>query len=168
MSSRTDPAGLRTGYLADHPDAESAVADWLHSEWHARRGWTPWQSRAVLLARLNRRHLPLALVALADDRPVGTASLVEDEGPDQSGPLAFLASVYVESGQRGRGVGTMLCRRALAEARRLRLPGLWVYTPDRAGFYERLGWRVLRDVVVPVGAGFELVTCLECALNPMR
>jgi len=41
---------------------------------------------------------------------------------------------------RTRGFGGRLCQRAMAEARRLGLKSLALYTPDRADFYRGLGW----------------------------
>src|SRR5262245_430576 len=101
-------------FLADRLDAVEVVAEWLHREWFAGKGCSVRETRHEVLQRLNRRHLPLALLALEDGRPVGTASLVEDKTPDGSGETAFLAGVYVEPGRRGRGVGAVLCLRALA------------------------------------------------------
>src|SRR5262245_46948504 len=139
--------------LADRLDAIEAVADWLHQEWFAGEGCSGQEAHHAVLHRLNRRHLPLALVALEDGEPVGTASLAEEHLPGGDGEAAFLVGVYVAPGRRGRGVGSGLCLQALAEARRLRLPSLSVLTPDRRAFYECLGWRHVADSSIPFGSG---------------
>ncbi len=152
---------LEIVHLADRLDAVDAVAGWLHGEWYAGSGHSPQEAQQSVLWRLNRRHLPLALVALEAGHPVGTASLVNDEKPGGGGETAFLAGVYVDTACRGRGVGSRLCLQALAEARRLRLPRLSVLTLDGRAFYERLGWRHVADPLLPSGAGSIQVAFLE-------
>lgn len=152
---------LEIVHLADRLDAVDEVAGWLHGEWYAGSGHSPHEAQQAVLWRLNRRHLPLALVALDAGRPVGTASLVNDQRPGGGGETAFLAGVYVDPACRRRGVGSSLCLQALAEARRLRLPRLSVLTLDGRAFYERLGWRHVADSFVRSGDGSILVAFLE-------
>ncbi len=156
-------APFRVGYLADHPGALPAVAAWLHAEWLAAIGLAPAEAEARLRRRLNRDRVPLALVALAGDVPVGTVSLVEEEDdvPGVPPPRYALAGLFVPPPWRRRGVGTLLCRRAVEEARRLRLPHLLVFTPDRAAFYARRGWRKRGDVPVAFGDDVRDVALLE-------
>src|SRR5262249_7958775 len=143
------PAGVRVDYLADHPDVLSRVACWLGRHWFNRLGRSRRQCDACLRSRLNRDRPALALVAFAGAEAIGTASIAVDVVP---GPVRILrpaatphthclAGVYVVPKRRGRGVGSALCRRALAEAERMELPSLDLYTADREAYYARLGWR---------------------------
>ena len=55
----------------------------------------------------------------------------------------WLASLFVEPGHRQQGIGSALVRRMVEEARALAISRLHLYTPDRASFYARMGWRRL-------------------------
>jgi predicted N-acetyltransferase YhbS len=150
-------------YLADHPALVPDVAAWLHGEWLAELGWSRADVAQELGRRLSRAGLPLALVARAGGTPVGTASLTWETDP-AGAEAALLAGVYVVPAWRSRGVASRLCRRARAEARRLALPRLCLYTVGHARFYERLGWGGATDAVLEVGGRCRAVTFMECPL----
>src|SRR5262249_44296899 len=72
-----------------------------------------------------------------------------------------LADLYVISDWRRRGVGTLLCRRAVRMAGRLHLPTLHLYTKDSELFYQRLGWRKVTDAVIEDVRGLELAAFMS-------
>ncbi len=53
-----------------------------------------------------------------------------------------MSAVLVQPGYRGQGVGAALCRRIEAEARRIGLAKIYLFTEDRENFYAHLGWAV--------------------------
>jgi N-acetylglutamate synthase-like GNAT family acetyltransferase len=62
--------------------------------------------------------------------------------------MHWLGEVCVKNGLRGQGIGAALIRACIAESTRLRLPALYLYTPDQQALYARLGWEELqRDFV---------------------
>lgn len=140
--------------LADHAVALPVVAGWLHREWLRAWDLTQAESLAETRARMNRGVLPLALVALAGRTPVGTASLVDDAHPLNAASICSLAGVYVVPRWRRRGVGRLLCARAVELGAALRRQPVGLYTRDAEAFYLRIGWtRVvdapLRDPAAP-------------------
>ena len=56
-----------------------------------------------------------------------------------------LASLFVLPRARGRGIGAALVRACVVLAASERVPRLWLFTPEHAGFYAALGWDT-RDV----------------------
>ena len=159
---------LRLAYLADHAAAVTRVAGWLHEQWFRAWGMSPEETAEELRGRLNRSRLPLTLVALDRGEPVGTASLIKDRVPYEAEALAFLTGVYVRPDRRGRGLGRRLCLRALAEARRLGLTRLGLYTTDREVFYARLGWQPLGYVLAETGADVAVATFMARPVEPFR
>jgi predicted N-acetyltransferase YhbS len=147
----------RVGLLADHAGLVPQVAGWLYHEWWRELGDTPGAAEARLRQRLQRDRLPLALLALDGDEPVGTVSIVVDDHPLAPGSVCCLAGLFVCPDWRRQGIGAALCQCALREARRLELPPLCLFTKDGEAFYRRLGWQKLSDTVVCAGRGLELV-----------
>jgi ribosomal protein S18 acetylase RimI-like enzyme len=74
------------------------------------------------------------------------------------GPFWYLWALGVEPGQQGRGLGGALVAPILARADRERLP-CYLETESEANvaFYERRGFRVVTDAIVP-GQGVRLWT----------
>jgi N-acetylglutamate synthase-like GNAT family acetyltransferase len=54
----------------------------------------------------------------------------------------WLASVFVDPEERGRGIGSQLVEFIMLQARERRFTRLYLFTPDRQTFYQRLGWRL--------------------------
>lgn len=131
---------LVIGFLADHPQLEPIVGDWLHETWFRKLGLTRSQTDLEIRHRLQTNRVPLSIVAIRGEMVVGTASLVYD-WPPAGEKIVCLAGVYVLPQARQQHVGRRLCRWAAEEARRLGLSSLGLYTTDRASFYGRLGWR---------------------------
>jgi predicted N-acetyltransferase YhbS len=132
---------MRIEYLGDHSDLMLELAS-LHCEFFGRfkPDMTP-ESRAEQLGiRSGKNSIPLTLVALDENKPIGSASIVEhdlDSRPDLS---PWVASVVVRSDYQRQGVGTALMRRIEAEAVKLGIKKLYLFTPDMEAFYATLDW----------------------------
>lgn len=140
---------MRIAHLSSRQHLE-AVAALLHHEWGEL---SPWSSLPEIEKRLARQldtpGVPFTLVALGDqDVLLGTASVKLFELPEHGDKKHWLGEVCVMARLRGRGVGTALIRACIAESRRLRLPTLYLYTPDQQALYARLGWEELQNTIV--------------------
>lgn len=92
------------------------------------------------------------LVAILDDEVVGCLQLLD---PDTEGEIELAILAVVEE-QQGRGIGTALVERAIAEARSEGLRTIRVGTSsadiNNLRFYQRRGFRMLsieRDAFTP-------------------
>lgn len=146
MVAASDVMNLRLEYLADHGDAIPTLALWSHRHW----SWlTPERTLAEreerLQARAHRGGVPTALVAMLDDRVVGSAALVECDLESHCDLSPWLASVLVAPAHRGQGIGSALAHRVLEESRRLGFYRTYLFTFDRHAFYRRLGWSAMQQ-----------------------
>ncbi len=134
----------RLSYLADHPDRIPVLAGWFYRQW---RNYFPPDAgeeyvAGFLKTRCNYDRVPLAMVLLAGDTLLGSVSLKEHDMETRMELTPWLAGLYVDAAHRGRGVGTLLVKGCEEEARRLGIAVLYLFTPDAAEFYLRLGWTV--------------------------
>jgi len=133
---------MRFTYLRERPDLAPLVARWIWDEWrHLLTQQTLEEFTEWFRGSERGSGLPTTMVLLVDEMPVGTVSLEcadMDIRPDLS---PWLASLYVEPAQRGRGYGQALVRAAEVEARALAIPELFLYTPGQEHFYAALGWQ---------------------------
>lgn len=122
------------------------------AEWHFRQwGWMNPKKDVRRRIALFRRHthtgqVPTTFVALVEDRPVGSASLVgsDMETRPELGP--WLASVYVDPPFRRRGIAGRLVDRVVREASLIGVERLYLFTPDQMRLYASLGWTELERV----------------------
>ncbi|MFC3282877.1 GNAT family N-acetyltransferase [Litchfieldella rifensis] len=126
---------------ADSPYV-ATIAEWQYEQWgYLHPGETLAVWRGSLEAHCGSRGVPSVFVALCDTRPVGTASLVEDDMGERLQLTPWLASVFVVPEWRGQGIASRLVKRVEREARDVGFAHCHLFTPDQQGLYRRLGWQ---------------------------
>ena len=133
---------VRRARIADLPDLLRLMADDAISR--ARESEDPAPYEAAF-ARIDADPAQLLVVAAEEDELVGTLQLTVVPGLARAGALrGQLEAVRVRSDRRGRGVGEVLVRWAVDEARRRGCTMVQLTSDKRRTdahrFYERLGF----------------------------
>ncbi len=141
---------VRVKNAADYPEFIEIVARWHWTAWgHADPEDSLERWTASLRSRTNRDRVPMTFTAIDDsDSPVGSVALVAHDMPDRTDLThlsPWVAGTFVICSKRGKGIGKMLMRHAVAEADRVRARELFLYTSTARPFYERLGWTLVRE-----------------------
>jgi len=129
--------------LADVPEHMPVIAGWLNGEWGVIRNEPMEQTLALLRSNTLKDQWPFVLVALENDTPVGTASLILDDMPTRPEFSPWLADVYVPNTKRKEGIGKKLVEAVAAEATRLGVEKIYLFTASNTKLYELLGWQLL-------------------------
>ncbi len=129
---------------AERPDLVAVTARW---RWEAFFRDAGRSFEDVLAAAhetaANSVPIPQTLVLLADDEPLGTASLTDhdlDERPDLT---PWLAGVFVVPHARGQGLAARLIAAVEERAVTAGLSTLWLYTKAAERIYARAGWQTV-------------------------
>lgn len=139
--------------------------------WHNVLGriWVPDVSIECVEQRfvdhLNYDKIPLTLVALYEDKPVGMCSLRENDGirPDL---MPWLGSLVVDPDYQKQGIGQLLIDATKQKAEQLGFAKLFLFAfdPTIPDYYEKLGWQKI--------GGDQLkghrVTVMEISLDPNK
>ncbi|HKO91162.1 MAG TPA: GNAT family N-acetyltransferase [Polyangiaceae bacterium] len=129
--------------LAQHPELVPLVAKWIFDEWgHERPGTSLEALKLDIASKLDPTTLPVQVLAVADDVPLGVAILkpheMRDIFPDRS---PWLGSLVVDPVHRRKGIGTALAREVEALASSRGFTRLYLQTElADGGLYARLGW----------------------------
>ena len=135
---------MKIEYLADNIALVPIIAHWHHEEWgHFNPGDSIEKRIANLQTNLGRKQIPTTFVSLSGGILLGSASLVAHDMDTRMDLSPWLASVYVTPEHRSQGIGTALVQRVVKEAVELGIETLYLFTPDREGFYASLGWSVV-------------------------
>jgi predicted N-acetyltransferase YhbS len=133
---------MQIEYLADHLALAPLLAAWHHREWaDLLPNWSRDQAERELRSHTRRRHIPTTFVALEENRPLGSASLLESDLDGWEHLSPWVASVFVDPPHRGHGLGRRLVRRAVAEAEVLGVSVVYLFTAGQASYYQALGWQ---------------------------
>lgn len=131
-------------HLADQPQLIPVLAEWFFEEWGSLDPRSSLKSmQDELGGYLHSDRIPLAIVCLQDSQPVASASLRIREMESHPQYMHWLGGVYVHPDHRNKRVGSRLVEFTAAEARRLNVEDLFLYTRTRVNFYARLGWQVI-------------------------
>ncbi len=133
---------MEIDYLANHLEFVEQLAAWHHSEWaYLHPGETLEGRTERLRDKCTRGGVPTMLVAFDGDELIGSAGLVQYDMDIRRDLRPWLASVFVARRHRGKGVASLLVRRAEGEATKVDVTQLYLYTPDAMELYRKLGWR---------------------------
>ena len=137
---------MRIFPLVERPEFVDQVAAWGFAEWgHLNPGQTLQSRTGLVRAELNGDRVPMVFVALDDAGAlVGTASLIFDDLEDDP-RNPWLASVFVPTEQRGKGIASALVGAVEYAAKRLGYSRLYLFTTSAAKLYAGLGWRALEQ-----------------------
>jgi N-acetylglutamate synthase-like GNAT family acetyltransferase len=133
--------------LRQRPGFFDTVADRIWQAW-----WKPDHPLDLITGRLRENltdmPIPLALVAHDGDAFLGTASLIPSDLAERPQLTPWIAAVWVEPHARQRGIGGALVNRATQDCFALGFERAYLCArPQRATFYEGLGWSPIeRDV----------------------
>ena len=123
------------------PEFFDAVADRIWQAWWKADGHPLDYISGRLHENLSTSPVPFALVAHDDGRFLGTASVIASDLAERPQLTPSVAAVWVEQQARGRGIGAALVDRAAQDCFALGTGRIYLRArPERAAFYERLGW----------------------------
>jgi len=122
------------------PEYLPVLAQWHHNEWlDLNPGQTLAQRVEKMQAHLNDDFIPGTFVA-RDKTVLGSASILTNDMESRPQLSPWLASVFVAPQHRNRGIGSRLVQHLMAQAKNQGITTLYLFTPDKTGFYKKLGW----------------------------
>jgi predicted N-acetyltransferase YhbS len=108
---------------------------------------TPEQDAGELCALVENNDFETALIALVDEKPMGSVLLVRHELDAAHDLTPWLAGLVVAEDHRHLGIGSALVRALETQARSLGVETLYLYTWEARDFYARLGWKDVETFV---------------------
>lgn len=131
--------------LKECPEHIEQLALWHSAQW-------PYTSVEERIIRLNAHltdKLPQTFVAFdGSGKLAGSASLKEYDIEDYRIYAPWLASVYVHTPFRRKGIASILCNKVAEYCFKLGHKKIFLYTPDQMNLYSRLGWTAFENRTV--------------------
>lgn len=128
--------------LAEVPDALPTIAEWLYNEWgYKSTPSSPLMIQQRLRAKMSLYEIPVHIVALDNNRPVGFIALRLHEIEKYTEREHWLGSLYVEESQRGNKLGSTLIHEVEKHAQAHQVKCLTLQTVRLdGGLYTKHGW----------------------------
>lgn len=130
--------------LSQAPQHRETVIDWLNTAFGDARSRAFYAS--VIDSSLRGADYPITWIALEGDRPVGTVGLWRCDLISRQDLFPWLAALYVNAEDRGRGISEQLQQQVIDACRERGFSGLYLYSAC-ADYYERFGWAYRGDAL---------------------
>lgn len=126
--------------LSRHPQHLGFVAALVYREFWAEvpDGMTEADLADAFGGRAAPGRVLASLIALEGEVPLGCVHLIDNDDPSLPELYPWMAAMVVVPQRRGQGIGSMLVRALMREAKAMGFQRLWFGT-DGPGFYQRLG-----------------------------
>lgn len=143
---------FRITALAEHPEHWEQAAQWSFEAWNHEFPNDTVQTyldQYTLAANPGDRLVEVYCALGSNDRLLGLTTLVDDdELPGVIEPGPWIAAVWVHPDVRLHGVGGSLVLHATLRAHARGVGDLCLYTEDQQAWYERHGWKRVRDTML--------------------
>lgn len=128
--------------LRARPDLLAEIAQYHHQEWqYLNPGYALEDRISAMAAYLDDGSVPSMWLALESGELRGTAAVIACDMDTRSDLSPWLASVFVLPRYRRQGTGSTLATKVACEVQAAGYPEIFLFTPDQAQLYARLGWR---------------------------
>ena len=137
---------MQISTLKEKPHYLLPLAQWHHAEWSYLNPDRSLDERIEEMREdLLGKVIPTTFVAEGDGELLGSACILADDMSTHPELSPWLASVYVEQQHRMKGIGSVLVKQVMRHAKENGVKHLYLYTPDQAQLYARLGWQVFSE-----------------------
>lgn len=139
---------LRIDNLADRLEDLELIKKWL-TQSQTNELLTKYCTN-ISLNKNNKFDIPMILIALLDEKPVGTISLLSDSMIKDNKYTPWISNMFVVEDKRNMGIGTYMHNYMLEEALTMGYEKLYVST-NLDGYFERLGWTYKETAITIIG-----------------
>lgn len=131
--------------LKEQPRHIAQLAAWHHHEWASLNpGRTLEQRIESMQSYLSDDLIPGTFIATGSNL-MGSAAIVANDMDTRPELTPWLASVFVAPAYRNQGIGSRLVTHVMQQVKAAGIARLYLFTPDRVSFYQRLGWQKLNQ-----------------------
>ena len=139
---------IKIDYLGHYSKFTPQLAKWHQDEWCNISPDLSTSKRIKLYnSYKSEATIPSCLIAIVDNQPAGSASLVNSDMETHIQLSPWLASVYVHKDFRRKGIATQLIEACIKNARETGTQTLYLFTADQSDFYMKRGWRKLEKTL---------------------
>lgn len=138
-------------YLADVQKLIPVCASWAYGQWGCQSGGTLEHSISRFSKGAQKGRLPLTLVAMAGDKPVGMVSLWASDYEKRRDLCPWLASLFVHPFYRRNKVASGLIQAIETEAKNLGYRHCFLVTEEARNLYEKFEWQEMERVATCYG-----------------
>ncbi|MBR7111182.1 MAG: GNAT family N-acetyltransferase [Clostridia bacterium] len=122
-----------------------AITNWFKSWWRKEENLTCDETQAIMENSICVTEFPRTYALFVDKKVVGAFQFTLFDLHVTPNIYPWLANVYVDEGERGKGYSKYLLEGAVQKAKEIGFKKLWLFT-SHVGLYERYGFEFVKEV----------------------
>ncbi|MBK3495018.1 GNAT family N-acetyltransferase [Viridibacillus sp. YIM B01967] len=135
-------------FLASATKYKEDVAQMVYEEFVLKIGGTKSLNDVVnYFSNTNVDQFPITLIALDDEKCVGTVSIFENDLKQRQNYKPWLASLYTLPAHRSKGVGSQLITEVLKVVKGLGYEEIYLKTENASDYYRNRGWVYVETLI---------------------
>jgi GNAT superfamily N-acetyltransferase len=139
---------IQIDFLADHPEFVHTLAKWFYIQWSAYYADQTLEELSMKLSEgVNRKHIPIRLVAIDDGKLAGTIILRHLADPNDPTSSPGLGGLLVHSDYQRMGIGTLLVEAGTRLVSDLGYAEVYATSGPASSILERLDWQQLKTLL---------------------
>jgi GNAT superfamily N-acetyltransferase len=133
---------IRILNLKERPEFLETLCLWHHNQWNGLNPNLSMTRRQVRMRYyLTNEFIPTTWIAIEGETLLGSAAIIANDMDTRMHLSPWMASVFVASEHRGRGIASQLIRHLMKMAKENDETPLFLFTPDAEALYIKLGWK---------------------------
>ncbi len=128
--------------IKDVPEKIQESIDYYYRKWGNNN--YPFFHDAMIHSSLTPESLPRFYMLLRNEAITGCCALVTNDLISRHDLYPWLAGLFVEKKERGKGLGNFMMQYLEKEVARMNFANVYL-TTDHAGYYEKYGWKRIED-----------------------
>ncbi|SUI86015.1 GNAT family N-acetyltransferase [Shewanella baltica] len=131
--------------LKSAPQHVPQLAQWHHHEWAHLSSADATVTTLIeqMSEYLSDAAIPKMFICEEANQVMGSSSLTAADMDTRTDLSPWLANVYVNPHYRNKGLGKLLVNAVVDYAKALGLQKIYLFTADKADFYQTLGWSTI-------------------------
>lgn len=142
---------IRLDNLLNHKGIIEIVAKWLYYEFSRDKKDVTLSSVTERLNNRKMNEIPLSILALVDDKPVGVVSIFENDLRPDCKLTPWLAGLYVDKEYRNKGIAKLLINEVIKISKELGYDEIYLRTEHTGEYYKKIGWIFVEDTIDEYG-----------------
>lgn len=136
---------MKIEYLRDNIVFADDVAQWIYDEFiNDVRKDLSYEQVLIAVKNCNKSEFPIRLVAILDEKCVGTVSIVQNDLKCRE-YTPWLAALYVDKAYRNNKIGEHLIDHVKSIVKGLGYDELYLRTEHASNYYKKLGWQFIES-----------------------
>jgi GNAT superfamily N-acetyltransferase len=133
---------MKVDYLCNQPEYVNEISGWVYKEFVKKlKGHMSIEEVNKCFNETNIDTFPITFIAIKNGRCLGVVSIFENDLKTQNGLKPWLATLYVKTKSRNKGIAKILIDAVIEKTKEMGYSTLYLRTEHKSEYYKKRNWK---------------------------